>query len=502
MIQNPPSILVIGAGIGGLTSGVLLAKQGYKVTVLEAQTYAGGSASTYYYQDYRFESGATLAGGFQDNGPHQLIAEAVDIEWPIHACNPAWVVHLPDCTIPLTQDYAALTEQFPQSKHFWIQQEKIADLCWELAARGLPWPPTSLAEIGDLLKTSLGTFPKNIVMLPYIFRSVEDWLKKHNLDKNPTFKRFIDAQLLISAQTTAQNANSLYGATALDLARQGVFHVEGGIGGIAETLVQKLKDLGGEIHYRHRVKQIQVDSGQVTGVHAYRGKHDKKGEFFPADFIIGNLTPWSLDELLGEHSSQKLQQEVKQRDLGWGAFVLHVGIVADKLPTDLPHHHQIVTSMDGDLGEGNSIFISISPEWDKNRAPEGRRAVTITTHTAVQQWWDLLNQDFEIYDDQKSAYQDKILNAIDTVIPNFSKAIDLVMAGTPVTYQYYTDRHLGMVGGFPQTSLFKARSPRTGIPNLRLVGDSIFPGQSTAGVTLGAIRVAKDVQQYLRKNYD
>jgi phytoene dehydrogenase-like protein len=50
-----------------------------------------------------------------------------------------------------------------------------------------------------------------------------------------------------------------------------------------------------------------------------------------------------------------------------------------------------------------------------------------------------------------------------------------------------------MVGGFPQTSLFKARGPRTGVPNLWLVGDSIFPGQSTAGVTLGAMRVAAEV---------
>ena len=39
--------------------------------------------------------------------------------------------------------------------------------------------------------------------------------------------------------------------------------------------------------------------------------------------------------------------------------------------------------------------------------------------------------------------------------------------------------------------------PRTGLPNLRLVGDSIFPGQSTAGVTLGAMRVADDVQRCL-----
>jgi phytoene dehydrogenase-like protein len=43
--------------------------------------------------------------------------------------------------------------------------------------------------------------------------------------------------------------------------------------------------------------------------------------------------------------------------------------------------------------------------------------------------------------------------------------------------------------------LFEAQGPRTGIPNLWLVGDSIFPGQSTAGVTLGAIRVAADVMR-------
>ena len=57
----------------------------------------------------------------------------------------------------------------------------------------------------------------------------------------------------------------------------------------------------------------------------------------------------------------------------------------------------------------------------------------------------------------------------------------------------------GMVGGFPQTSLFRARGPRTGLPNVRLVGDSIFPGQSTAGVTLGAQRVVQDVMRTLPK---
>ena len=57
-------IVVIGAGIGGLTAGALLLKQGYRVTVLEAHVYPGGCAGTFFHKNYRFDAGATLAGGF------------------------------------------------------------------------------------------------------------------------------------------------------------------------------------------------------------------------------------------------------------------------------------------------------------------------------------------------------------------------------------------------------------------------------------------------------
>ncbi len=92
-------------------------------------------------------------------------------------------------------------------------------------------------------------------------------------------------------------------------------------------------------------------------------------------------------------------------------------------------------------------------------------------------------------------YIERILSGIERAFPGFRERIDLLLPGTPVTYNTFTRRHLGMVGGFPMRSLFAARGPLTGIPNLRLVGDSIFPGQSTAGVMLGALRVARDVQR-------
>ncbi|NWF68851.1 MAG: FAD-dependent oxidoreductase [Chloroflexi bacterium] len=496
-MTSSPRIIVIGAGVGGLTAAALLAQVGYAVTVLEAQTYPGGCASTYYHKGFRFDSGATVAGGFQPNGPHALVGQMLDIQWPVQRHEPAWVVHLPQNTIALTADNQDVLHNFPQSAHFWDEQSRIADLCWSLSAYGLPWPPGDLAEAAQLVRAGLAFFPRDLRLAPFAFAPVAQWLRWRGLARDKAFVRFIDAQLLIAAQTISPRVNALYGATALDLARQGVYHVQGGIGGLAQTLVAKLRALGGEILYRQTVTRIAVENGQVTGVYTRHGKHARKEEFFPCDFLLANTTPWSLDTLLGEDSPRALRREVQTRADGAGAFVLHLGVEADKLPPNLPDHHQIIASLDGPLGEGRSIFISISPTWDTARAPAGQRAVTVSTHTEIRQWWQLLQTDSAAYYARKAEYTERMLTMIERALPGFRRSITLTLPGTPVTYQHYTGRHLGMVGGFPQTSLFAVRGPRVGLVNLRLVGDSIFPGQSTAGVTLGALRVVRDVRRHL-----
>lgn len=496
-MRNPARVIVIGSGIGGLTTAALLAQAGYAVTVLEAQTYPGGSASTWTHKGYRFESGATVAGGFQPGGPHQIVGEKLGIDWPVRLHDPAWAVHLPDRSVELTADNADVLEKFPATARFWETQAHIADMGWKLSAQGLPWPPRSSAEFIKLAKIALGNFPQDLQLLPFVFNSVYDWLKRSGVSSDPAFVRFLDGQLLISAQTTTRNVNAMYGATALDLARQGVYHVEGGIGGLAEALVNKIEELGGEVLYRQRVTRIAVENGQARGVYATQGRRSKSEMFFPADAIIANLTPWDADKLLGENSPASLRREVQGREGTWGAFVLHLGLKDGAIPQGFPDHHQILTEMEGPLGEGRSIFISLSPEWDTSRAPSGRRAATITTHTDPAQWWSLLERDEDAYYAQKEVYTERLLNAVERIIPGFKAHLELILPGTPVTYQFYTSRHRGMVGGFPQTSLFKMRGPRTGIANMRLVGDSIFPGQSTAGVTLGAMRVADDIQRHV-----
>jgi phytoene dehydrogenase-like protein len=163
-------------------------------------------------------------------------------------------------------------------------------------------------------------------------------------------------------------------------------------------------------------------------------------------------------------------------------------------------HLQVVADYDRPLGEGNSIFMSFSPQGDARRAPAGHRALNISTHTRAADWWALREKPGakQEYEDRVAAYADKMIDHAEKAVPGLRSRIRLQLEGTPITYKFYTRRHRGGVGGFPFTSIFNARGPWTGLRNAWLVGDSIFPGQSTAGVTMGALRVADEVLRHAK----
>ncbi len=486
-MNKSPHTLVIGAGIGGLTAGALLLKAGHRVTVLEAHVYPGGSAGTFYHKKYRFDAGATLAGGFSPGGPHARVAEALGLTWPVHPVDPAWMVHLPNGrTVTQWADpqqwQAERQAAFPNTEPLWQKLEMLAELAWDVSSRPFPWPPESLHDIYTLARA---VRPATLHAMPYLLRTIGSLAP----NDDPMFRAFLDAQLLISAQTTSQQANALYGSAALDLPRRGVNHVQGGIGALADTLVNWIRQNGGEVLFRQQVTQIEMKNGRAVAAITNKGLH------LEADNIVANLTPWALRDLLGENTPRQLAREVRQREATWGAFTLYLGIDAAKLPQSSTNHHQIIVNAERPLGEGNSVFVSLSDPADSSRAPAGHRALTLSTHTAIAPWWQLRHGDKGAYHARRDDYTERLLNAAEIALPGLRSAIELTLPGTPVTFEFYTRRPSGMVGGFPQKSLLQARGPSTGIKNVWLVGDSIFPGQSTAGVTLGGMRVAALVER-------
>jgi C-3',4' desaturase CrtD len=485
---NEQRVVVIGAGIGGLTTAAILARAGMEVTVLEAHIYPGGCAGTFYHQEYRFDAGATLSAGFYAGGPMDLVSRAAGIpDWPVTPATTAMQVHFPDGErISVRGDDSRWERRErafgPGARRFFDWQEARADALWNLALRSPAWPPQSLAELLQLGRQGVGwlTDSASPGLLLDALRPVSARLQQ----SGERLRLFVDGQLLISAQTTSAHANALYGAAALDLARRGVVHLEGGMGAIAQRLVQAVRQHGGRVLFRKEAVRIVLQGGRPAAVET------RRAERFEADIVIANLPPWNIRRLLGDLAPRSLKDLPDKPQEGWGAFMVYLGVDQKVLGDLRALHHQILRARP--LGEGNSIYLSISPEWDLERAPDGHRAVTISTHTDLGPWWRLYEHDRPAYEARKQGYLEKVLDAAECVFPDLRSGIRLVLPGTPVTFQRFTRRAYGWVGGFPQTSLFKAHPPRLS-EGLWMVGDSIFPGQSTAAVALGGLRVARSV---------
>jgi len=479
---KPDHVAVIGAGVGGLTCAALLLLAGCKVTVLEAQTYPGGSAGTFFHKGYRFDAGATLAGGFAPGGPHARLAELLGLEWPVHLADPAWVTCLPGLSVTQWHDRARWREEtarlFPGTQTFWDWQERLAEISWQISARPFPWPPASAR---DFVQLARALSPAALLAAPFGLLPLSALLPRR---APPGLRACLDVNLLISAQAVSRQANALYASTALDVPRRGMNHVRGGMGALSETLVRWIRANGGTVHYRQEVVEMATANRRAVRLRTRQGLE------LSCDAVAANLTPAALAALLGEPAPRRAPP-------GWGAFVLHLGIDSAAIADLSTEHIQVVADPAQPLGECNSIFISFNDPQDSARAPAGMRAATLSTHTAAAPWWQL-QRDPQAYARRKEEYTRRALETAELAVPGLRAAVRLCLAGTPLTYQYYTRRPLGLVGGFPQTSLLNALGPRTRLHNVFLVGDSIFPGQSTAGVTLGAFRCAAEILAHLR----
>lgn len=479
-------VIIIGAGFGGLAAAAELARAGVEVTVLEAHVYPGGCAGSFYHQGYRFDAGATLAGGFAPGAPLDLIAARFNLDWQARPAQAAMTVHLPggEAIVRWADPHRWQAERLaafgPQGEPFWRWQETTAQALWDFALRLPPWPPQSLADLADLARVALPDPGLLYRLIGDAFRTASDHLR----GASARLRLFVDAQLLISAQAASASANALYSAAALDLPRRGVAAVPGGMGGLAEKMVAAVRRLGGKVLYRQEVTRVKVENGRPFIIET------KRGASFQAESVIFNLTPWDIAPLLGESAPPRLRRLPLHSPQDWGAFTLYLGLDQSLLPHGFPLHHQLLSGPV--LGEGRSVFLSISPDWDAGRAPAGKRALTLSTHTRLAPWWDLLAPGPQYYQQRRAAYTGRLLALAERLLPGLREAAGLILPGTPVTFARYTRRARGWVGGFPQTSLFPAWGPRLA-PGLWLVGDSLFPGQSVPAVMLGGLRVARAV---------
>jgi C-3',4' desaturase CrtD len=496
-------IVVVGAGIGGLTSAALLAKHGHEVIVFDQAIVPGGCASTFQRRGYTFDVGATQVAGLEPGGIHHRIFQELEIELPAATfCDPACAVFLPGETDPINvwrdpqQWRQERQRQFPGSEAFWQFMEKLFAISWEFQSRDPVLPPRSLWDIGQLLAALR---PNTFLTVPFTLATVGDALKWFGLAADRRLRLFLDLQLKLYSQVTAAETALLYAATALGVSQapQGLYHLQGSMQVLSDRLVAALERDGGKLLMRHRVLDIQTSQVQAKGVTVQSAK-DTWLE--TADYVVANVPVQNLVELVQDDMAQKsfwwqnYRSNTTKLPTPAAAFVIYLGVDRAAIPADCPPHLQFLYDEQQIIGENNSLFVSVSKPGD-GRAPSDQQATIVaSSFTDPDKWYD---PDADVAS-LKAEYTKTAIDRLSTYFTLTPELIQVCEAATPHTFARYTARLQGFVGGVgqrvPNFGPFGIAN-RTPIKGLWLVGDSTHPGEGTAGVSYSALTVVRQIQQ-------
>jgi phytoene dehydrogenase-like protein len=206
------------------------------------------------------------------------------------------------------------------------------------------------------------------------------------------------------------------------------------------------------------------------------------GRSFKGDEFILNLPCWNIPALFPKDKDAFLLERAEEKS-AWGAFVVYLGIKGNIRDS----YHQI--HLNHPLVK--NYFASFSIPEDLKRAPTGWQSVTISTHIDAASWFEM----------EKVDYREAKQEIMQIILEDFKKRFDIqetkyVTGGTPKTFERYTGRHLGYVGGLPflfGSNPWKLIGHKTPISNVFRVGDTTFPGQGVVGVVAGALALHQEM---------
>lgn len=471
-------VIVAGGGLASLSAAVLLAKRGMKVLVLERNYLPGGCASSYWRKGYVFESGATTLVGLGEGMPLQRVMDEAGVRFDAQELSLPMEVYLPDGTqITRYADFEQWKDEasrvFGDRKQgaFWDLCMKVSRFVWSSSGRYPFFPVQQMRDIPALLPHfRLSDVP----MLRFAFSTVQEALQEFGLDRNEAFCRFVDQQLLITAQNTRREVNMLFGATALCYTNFPNYYVPGGMISMVKAFTDALLSNGGSLGLKQAITGIDRE-GQTwkveTGTHTFRGT-----------YLLSGLPLNNLVDLL---KSDRIKQRLAPGQLNASQLnsAMQLGLVyKSDGSSGAALHHQVHQD------SGGSIFFSESAPGDILRAPEGYRVGSVSTHAPTNGFSHI---DKQVWAEQSISLLEKrgLLNPAHLIYSHVSE---------PSDWASWTGRAFGFVGGYPQFRHIKPWQMMGVNPlkNMYLCGDSVYPGQGIPGVALSgrnaALRILRD----------
>ena len=489
--------VIIGAGIGGLTCGALLAKSGFKTLIIEQHSIPGGYCTSFNRKGFIFDSAVHFTEGLGEGGRfHQILKDlGVEKEIEVYKLDPLARFFFGDESFSVPADLneyiSMLSKKFPK------EEKGISELFKAIKRLG---------EESEKLPTSYSIW--SVLFHPLKYPLILKYYNKTFADMLADFIKDAKLGSIISAGwpyvglppskvSALQMAGYLYSAHI-----EGHNYLKGGTQVLANTLVKALRKYGGELQLGTKVTKILVENNTATGVET------AKGNKISAKYVVSNADArQTFLSLIGsEKLSSKFLNRLEQMEPSISFFQVWLGVDMNLREKGIIEHETICySSYDLDYVY-NSILqdkfeegfgICTPTLYDPGLAPENQHIISlinIIPYDYKENWETENGKRGSSYKKLENEAMHRLIKKAERVIPELSKHIVFSEAATPLTLERYTENYKGAAYGWAQTpdqSGLSRLQPKTPIKNLYLAGHWTSPGGGTITVALSGRDIAK-----------
>lgn len=497
--QNPTlathyDTIIIGSGMGSLTTGAILAKEGQKVLILERHYTAGGFTHIFKRKGYEWDVGIHYIGEVQR--PSSVIKRVFDY---ITDAQLKWE-DLGDVYDKIiigdkAYDFVKGVQNFKENLyvHFPLEKDAIdqyVNLVFAATKTTQKFytdkvlPPLMSMTIGSAMRSTYYKFSD---------QTTHDVLKSLTDDKE--LIKVLAGQYGDYGATPKKSSFAMHAAVARHYFSGGSFPI-GGSSQIVKNIDPIIEAAGGTILISADVKEVQIINNKATGVVMADGK------IFTADNVVsgaGIMTTYNKllpDAVCEKH---KLRQQLQKVERSVAHACLYIGLKGTPKELELPKTNYWVYPKDGDhdtcvdkyLKDINApfpvVYISFpsakDPDWS-NRYPDRSTIdiITLMPYDLFAPWegrkWMKRGEDYEVL---KEEIAQRLLAELYRQQPQLKGKVDYYELSTPLTTKHFINYDKGEIYGIDHTpSRFRQRflKPATPIKNFYLTGQDIV----TAGV--------------------
>jgi len=506
-IKNTYDTIIVGAGVGGLSAAICLARTGQKVLVLEQHDVPGGWCHSFYLNGYRFTPGVHYVGLLDKGQSTSELYEGLGIANDIafYKMNPKAFEHcwIEDERFDYPDNFedlkTALIERFPHekkgiNKYLTLVENVGKQLQLIPKVRGF-WQHLTI----PFRTKHMGKYS------PFSLKRVINWHVK-----DPLLQSFLNVQFGDHGLAPAK-ASFIMHAAIMNHYAFGGFYPMGGGGAIVKAMTNKIKEHHGKVQTSTSVKRILIEGDKKKKA---VGVELDSGEQIFADRVISNADPAiTYFDLIGkEHLNKKLLKKLNKTTYSCTSLMLFLTVDMDvkkagldsgniwKL-TDKDFDKIYIDSQQTDILEGEEfpgMFISCTTLKDPISF-DGRyhtlEAITYINYDAFAAFKDEKDERSKAYLEFKEQIIQKFLRSLEKVVPGITANIVHKELGTPVTNEFYinstdgnvygTEKSLKHIGPF-------AYKMKTEIENFYLCGASTV-SHGVAGASYSGVQTAASI---------